>query len=91
MRSIPVLQVVANAPGVAHAARGNDDMEAGELGDRLALLDRFGEPQLRRVQEPAHIDPGIDHKGKYQGAVSTSDALLLLMGEIEKCCAGWCS
>ena len=52
--------MVPDTPGVAHAAGGDDDMKAGELGDRLALLDRFGEPELRRVQEPAHIDRGIE-------------------------------
>ena len=46
----PVLQMVPDTAGVAHAAGGNDDVKAGQLGDRLALFDRFGEPEMRRVQ-----------------------------------------
>ena len=54
----PVLEMVPDASGIAHAAGGDDDVKAGQLGDRLALVDRFGEPQLRRVQQPADVDAG---------------------------------
>ena len=37
-----VLEMMADAPRLAHAARRDDDVEAGEAGDRLALVDAFG-------------------------------------------------
>ena len=43
--------MVPDTAGVAHAAGGDDDVKAGELGDRLAFLDCFGEPELRRIKQ----------------------------------------
>ena len=59
----PVPEMMPDTPGVAHAAGGDDDMKAGQLGNRLALIDRLGEPQLRRVQQPAEVDLGIEAFG----------------------------
>ena len=59
----PVSEMVPDTPGIAHAAGGDDDVKAGQLGDPLALVDRLGEPQLRGVQQPAHVDRGIEAFG----------------------------
>ena len=45
-----VLQVVADAARVTHAAGGNDDAKAGELCDGLAVLHRFGAFQQGRIE-----------------------------------------
>ena len=45
-----VFQMMADAARVAHAAGRNDDVKAGELRDRLAVIDRFGAFQQRRVE-----------------------------------------
>ena len=55
--------MMPDTPGVAHAACGDDDMEAGQLGNCFALIDRLGEPELRRVQQPADVDLGIEAFG----------------------------
>ena len=49
----PVLEMMADAAGIAHAARGDDDVEARELFDRLAFLDGLGEAQMRRRRAAA--------------------------------------
>ena len=55
--------MMADAAGVAHAAGGDDDVEAGELGDRLALLHRLGEAQMRRAKQPLDVDIGLEAVG----------------------------
>ena len=55
--------MMPDTPGVAHAACGDDDVKAGQLGNCLALLDGLGEPELRRVQQPADVDFGIEAFG----------------------------
>ena len=52
----PALEMVADASGIAHAAGRNDDVKPGQLRDRLALVDRLREPQMRRTQQPVEID-----------------------------------
>jgi len=47
--------MVADAPGVTHAAGGDDDMEALEPGNALAVLDAFGRVQQRRGEQIAHM------------------------------------
>ncbi len=56
----PSLQMMADAAGVAHSTCGNDDMEAGEPGDRLALINGFREVQLTGSQKPVQIDARIE-------------------------------
>jgi hypothetical protein len=55
--------MMPDTPRVAHAACGDDDVEAGQLGNCLALLDGLGEPELRRVQQPLDVDFGIETFG----------------------------
>ena len=59
----PALEMVADTAGVAHAAGGDDDVEAGELGDRLALLDRLGAAQMRRAKQPLDVEIGLQAFG----------------------------
>src|SRR5581483_6593326 len=56
----PKLQMMPDATGLAHAASRDDDVKAVQPGDRLALVDRLGESQLRRGQEPIQVDLGIE-------------------------------
>ena len=51
---------MADATGIAHAAGGNNDMKAGEPGNRLAFVDGLRETQLARCQEPIEIDGRIE-------------------------------
>ena len=51
-----MLEMVPNTAGVAHATGGDDDVEASEFRDRLALVDGFREPEVRRTKQAADID-----------------------------------
>ena len=46
----PSPEVVTDAPGLAHPARGDDDVEAVDAIDSLALLDALCEADPGRVQ-----------------------------------------
>src|SRR5512132_2074952 len=48
--------MVPNAAGVAHAAGGDDDVEAGEFRNRLAFVHGFREPEVRRTQQAVDVD-----------------------------------
>ena len=52
-----------DAAGVAHAARRDDDVKAGQLGDRLAFVDRLGEAQMRRIEQAIDVDIRIEACG----------------------------
>ena len=52
----PAPEMVPDPSGVAHAAGGDDDVKAGQLGDRLALVHGLGEAQMRRVEQAANVD-----------------------------------
>lgn len=53
----------------------------GYCKDECRLLAQLVETYIR-----AHIDAGIDLRGKYHGAGSTSDAFLMLMNALDKRC-----
>ena len=46
----PSFKMMSDAACLAHSARRYDDVKAGKLCDRLALVDRLGETQMLRVQ-----------------------------------------
>ena len=48
--------MVPDTAGIAHAAGGDDDVEAGELCDRLALVHGLREAEMRRIEQAADID-----------------------------------
>jgi hypothetical protein len=48
--------MVADTAGIAHAACGNDDMKAGELRDRLALVHGFRKSKMWRIEQAAGFD-----------------------------------
>src|SRR5579859_2417208 len=52
--------MMPDATCLAHAARRDDDVKAGQPGDRLALVDGLRESQLRRGQEPIQVDLRIE-------------------------------
>ena len=54
---------MADAAGIAHAAGRDDDVEAGELGDRFALVHRLGAAQVRRGEQPLDVDIGLQALG----------------------------
>ena len=55
----PTLEMMPDTAGVAHAAGGNDDVEAREFRNRLALVHGFREPEVRRTEQTADIDSWI--------------------------------
>jgi len=52
--------MMPNASGIAHAACRDDDVESGQPGDGFAFVDGLGETQMRRAQQPADIDVGVE-------------------------------
>ena len=54
--------MVPDTAGVAHAARGNDDVESRKLFDRLAFADSLGETQMRRLKNRRDIDIGAEFR-----------------------------
>ncbi len=58
----PTLEMVADPAGIAHAARGNDDVESRKLFDRLAFADSLGETQMRRLKNRRDIDIGAEFR-----------------------------
>ena len=58
----PMLEMMTDPAGIAHAARGNDDVEARELFDRLALAHGLGETQMRRLENGRNVDIGAEFR-----------------------------
>ena len=61
----PALEMMPDAAGVAHAAGRDDDVEAGQLGDRLAFVDRLGEAQMRRAEQAVDVDLAVEARGMF--------------------------
>ncbi len=59
----PAFQMVPDPAGIAHAARRDDDVKAGQLCDRFALVDGFGEAQVVRIEQAIDVDGGIETRG----------------------------
>ena len=45
-----------DATRITHAARSYNNVKAGKFRDGLALVNRLGEAQVRRVQQAAKLD-----------------------------------
>ena len=61
----PVLEVMPDLPGVAHAACGDDDMKAGQFCDRFAFIDGLGKPQMRRIEQTVDVDIYVEACGVF--------------------------
>jgi len=61
-----LLQVMADAPGVAHAAAGHDDGAAGETRDDLAFLHRLGEADVGPAEQVRHLRGVLQQVGVLQ-------------------------